>query len=70
MTTDSFLLAFQRFLARRGNCKILYNDNARTFKKSEKEIERLSDISLNNKIQVYISKEEVVWKNIVERSPW
>ncbi|GFT46267.1 integrase catalytic domain-containing protein [Trichonephila clavipes] len=28
MTTNSFLLAFRRFLARRGNCKVIYSDNA------------------------------------------
>ncbi|GFY72104.1 integrase catalytic domain-containing protein [Trichonephila inaurata madagascariensis] len=26
MTTNSFLLAFRRFLARRGNCKVIYRE--------------------------------------------
>ncbi|GFV06412.1 integrase catalytic domain-containing protein [Trichonephila clavipes] len=39
MNTNSFLLAFRRFLGRRGNCKVIYSDNAKTFLKSKKEIE-------------------------------
>ncbi|GFX66475.1 integrase catalytic domain-containing protein [Trichonephila clavipes] len=42
MTINSFLLAFRRFLARRGSCKVIYSDNAKTFLKSKKEIESLS----------------------------
>ncbi|GFU11580.1 integrase catalytic domain-containing protein [Trichonephila clavipes] len=34
MTTNSFLLVFRRFLTRRGNCKVIYSDNAKTFLKS------------------------------------
>ena len=61
MTTGSFLPAFRRFLARRGNCKIIYSDNAKIFKKSNKEIEKLSNILLNSSIQDYSSKERIVW---------
>ncbi|CAL1264768.1 unnamed protein product [Larinioides sclopetarius] len=70
MTTDSFLLAFRRFLARRGNCKIIYSDNAKTFMKGKKEIENLSTILSNSTVKDYVSKEKIVWKNIIERSPW
>ncbi|CAL1272271.1 unnamed protein product [Larinioides sclopetarius] len=70
MTTDSFLLAFRRFLARRGNCKIIYSDNAKTFVKGKKEIENLSKILSNSTVKDYVSKEKIVWKNIIERSPW
>ncbi|GFS90529.1 integrase catalytic domain-containing protein [Trichonephila clavipes] len=33
MTTNSFLLAFRRFLVRRGSCKVIYSGNAKTFLK-------------------------------------
>jgi len=70
MTTDSFLLAFRRFLARRGNCKIIYSDNAKTFVKAKKEIEGLSQILSSNKFLNFMSKERIVWKNIIERAAW
>ncbi|GFY56619.1 integrase catalytic domain-containing protein [Trichonephila inaurata madagascariensis] len=70
MTTNSFLLAFQRFLPRRGSCKVIYSDNAKTFLKSKKEIEKLSRILSQSMVQNFIAKERIIWKNIIERSPW
>lgn len=32
MSTEVFLLAFRRFISRRGVCSVIYSDNARTFK--------------------------------------
>ncbi|GFY30665.1 integrase catalytic domain-containing protein [Trichonephila clavipes] len=70
MTTNSFLLAFRRFLARRGNCKVIYRDNAKTFLKSKKEIENLSRILSQSMVQNFFTKERIIWKIIIERSPW
>ncbi|GFY55425.1 integrase catalytic domain-containing protein [Trichonephila inaurata madagascariensis] len=70
MTTNSFLLAFRRFLARRESCKVIYSDNAKTFLKSKKEIENLSRILSQSMVQNFIAKERIIWKNIIERSPW
>ncbi|GFY73731.1 integrase catalytic domain-containing protein [Trichonephila inaurata madagascariensis] len=70
MTTISFLLAFRRFLARRGSCKVIYSDNAKTFLKSKKEIQILSRILSHSMVQNFIAKERIIWKNIIERSPW
>ncbi|GFS60098.1 integrase catalytic domain-containing protein [Trichonephila clavipes] len=41
MTTDTFLLAFRRFVARRGLCSIVISDNARTFKCAELEFQQM-----------------------------
>ncbi|GFX47809.1 integrase catalytic domain-containing protein [Trichonephila clavipes] len=70
MTTNSFLLAFRRFLARRENCKVIYSDNAKTFLKSKKEIENLSRILSQSMVQNFIAKEKIIWKNIIESFPW
>ncbi|GFQ99158.1 integrase catalytic domain-containing protein [Trichonephila clavata] len=70
MNTNSFLLAFRRFLARRGNCKVIYSDNAKTFLKSKKEIENLCSILSQSVVQNFIAKERIIWKNTIERSPW
>ncbi|GFY11899.1 integrase catalytic domain-containing protein [Trichonephila clavipes] len=70
MATNSFLLAFRRFLARRGNCKVIYSGNAKTFLKSKKEIENLSRILSQSMVQNFIAKERIIWQNIIEKSPW
>ncbi|GFT05463.1 integrase catalytic domain-containing protein [Trichonephila clavipes] len=41
MTTDTFLLAFRRFVARRGLCSIVISDDARTFKRAELELQQM-----------------------------
>ncbi|GFW96299.1 integrase catalytic domain-containing protein [Trichonephila clavipes] len=70
MTTNSFLLAFRRFFARRGGCKVIYSDNAKTFLKSKKETENLFSILSQNMVPNFIGKERIIWKNTIERSPW
>ncbi|GFY57571.1 integrase catalytic domain-containing protein [Trichonephila inaurata madagascariensis] len=35
LTTEAFLLAFRRFISRRGLCTVTYSDNAKTFKRAE-----------------------------------
>ncbi|GFW16640.1 integrase catalytic domain-containing protein [Trichonephila clavipes] len=70
MTTNSFLLPFRRFLARKGSCKVIYSDNAKTFMKSKTEIENLSRILSQSMAQYFIAKERIIWKNIIERSSW
>ena len=41
MTTQEFLLAFHRFLTRRGLCSIVYSDNAKLFKLTEIELKQM-----------------------------
>ncbi|GFY54957.1 integrase catalytic domain-containing protein [Trichonephila inaurata madagascariensis] len=41
LTTETFLLAFRRFISRRGLCTVIYSDNAKTFKRAEIELRRL-----------------------------
>ena len=70
MTTDSFMLDFRRFIARRGNCKIIYSDNVKSFKKAKQEIENLHDILNGKSILNFFAKERITWKNIVEKGAW
>ena len=39
MTTERFLLALRRMIARRGMCSIIWSDNAKTFKAANKELQ-------------------------------
>lgn len=70
MTTESFIFAFKRFISRRGNCRIIYSDNAKNFKKSSREFEQLSKFLFQDKFRNFISNERIIWKFIVERGAW
>ncbi|GFQ90314.1 integrase catalytic domain-containing protein [Trichonephila clavata] len=70
MSTKCFLLALRRFLARRGNCKVIYSDNARTFKAAEKELAYFANILKDSEFQNFVADKGIHWKFIVERAPW
>ncbi|GFQ67374.1 uncharacterized protein TNCT_718081 [Trichonephila clavata] len=70
MSTECFLLALRRFLALRGNCKVIYSDNARTFKAAEKELAYFANILKNSEFQNFVADKGIHWKFIVERAPW
>ncbi|GFU07866.1 integrase catalytic domain-containing protein [Trichonephila clavipes] len=65
-----FLLALRRFLARRGNCKVIYSDNARTFKAAERELTYFANILKDSEFQSFVADKGIHWKFIVERAPW
>ncbi|GFT40853.1 integrase catalytic domain-containing protein [Trichonephila clavipes] len=70
MSTKCFLLALRRFLARRGNCKVIYSDNARTFKAAERELAYFVNILKDSEFQNFVADKGIHWKFIVERAPW
>ncbi|GFU06922.1 integrase catalytic domain-containing protein [Trichonephila clavipes] len=70
MSTKCFLLALRRFLARRGNCKVIYSDNARTFKAAERELAYFANILKDSEFQSFVADKGIHWKFIVERVPW
>ena len=57
MTLESFMLAFRRFVSRRGTPTSVYSNNAPTFISAHKEIPRKMNIYLN-------------WKFIPKAAPW
>ena len=67
LTVESFLLAFRRFASRRGLPAILISDNAKTFKRSSKEVQK---IARSKEVMRYLSNNGVSWKFIVEKAPW
>ena len=70
LSTEDFLNAFRRFVSRRGVPKVVYSDNAKTFKRSAMEIDLLNRISEFPRFNDFITEHKIVWKNIVERAPW
>lgn len=69
-TTNSFLQAFRRFVARRGLPEVIYSDNAKTFKRAEREINKSVEASMNDPLSSYSSMHKIKWKAIAECAPW
>ncbi|GFX47797.1 integrase catalytic domain-containing protein [Trichonephila clavipes] len=70
MSTKCFLLSLWRFLARRGNCKVINSDNARTFKAAERELAYFANILKDSEFHNFVADKGIHWKFIVERAPW
>ncbi len=66
-SAEQFLLAFRRFVGRRGLPRLLLSDNAKNFKTSAKLITK---IGRTTKVQEHIGNVGVEWKFIVEKAPW
>ncbi|GFW38331.1 integrase catalytic domain-containing protein [Trichonephila clavipes] len=70
MSTKCFLLALRRFLARRGNCKVIYSDNLLAFKAAERELAYFANIFKDIEFQNFVAGKGIHWEFIVERAPW
>jgi len=73
LTTDAFIGALKRFIARRGHCKALYSDNATNFVGAKNKLEELNDIiyseNAKNSIIRACSKKGIEFHFIPPRSP-
>ncbi|XP_054717257.1 uncharacterized protein LOC129226651 [Uloborus diversus] len=70
MSTKHFLLAFRRFISRRGSCSVVYSDNAKSFKAANKDLMYFYNILQDSEFKDFISSRGINWKFIVERAPW
>ncbi|GBN02759.1 hypothetical protein AVEN_65561-1, partial [Araneus ventricosus] len=70
LSTEHFLLAFRRFIYRRGICRTVNSDNAMTFKSADIELERLYMNISEPEAQNYFGKKGIKWQYIVERAAW
>ncbi|PFX27383.1 Neurogenic locus Notch protein [Stylophora pistillata] len=81
LSTNEFLQAFLRMISRRRLCRNIWSDNAKTFKRADREIQQLftQGSSVNKGLWDRIDQEElqaksttkgIKWKFIVERFPW
>ena len=67
LSVDSFLLAFRRFVSRRGLPVTLMSDNATTFKSASKDVRK---ITRSGKVLRYLTDNRITMNSTVERAPW
>ena len=71
MSTEEFLAALRRFVARRGKPAQIISDNAKQFKLASSTLDIAWHEMLHNpEVQTYSSNQRIKWKFIVELSPW
>jgi hypothetical protein len=70
MTADAFLLAFQRFVGRRGIPLTVYTDNAQTFQAANKELAYLWETISDARTQHFFAQNGIMWKFIAPRAAW
>ncbi|XP_064470062.1 uncharacterized protein LOC135384806 [Ornithodoros turicata] len=70
LSTATFLLAFRRFVSRRGVCHTVYSDNALTFKRASKDLRQLWSSLRSEEAKNYFSSIRLHWKFIVEKAAW
>ena len=81
LSTNEFFQALILIISRRGHCSTIWSDNAKTFKRADREIQQLftQGLSINKeswdkidqeKLQAKLTSKGIKWKFIVERSPW
>ncbi|GFW85395.1 integrase catalytic domain-containing protein [Trichonephila clavipes] len=71
LTSQAFIAALKRFMARRGKCAKLFSDNGKNFVGASNEIKKLLEIVRNpdEKFANYLAAEGIEWKFIPARSP-
>lgn len=73
LSTEGFLAALKRFVARRGICKSIYSDNGTNFVGANKELKELNDIlhseEHNSKVQHQLADQGISWHFSPPQSP-
>lgn len=70
LSSDAFLLAFRRFLARRGVPCTLYSDNALAFRRASRDIKEARRIMGTSPLSSFLATNRIKWKFIVPAAPW
>ena len=70
LSTDSFILALKRFIARRGQPKVMHSDNGSNFRGAEKELGDLSSKIDFDKVSKTLTNYNMNWKFLPPLSPW
>ncbi|XP_076246269.1 uncharacterized protein LOC143186476 [Calliopsis andreniformis] len=70
MTTETFIAALKRFVARRGICRNIYSDNGTNFVGADNELTQLHrELQTDAKVQRWLADKEIAWHFIPALSP-
>jgi hypothetical protein len=69
-STEAFLLAFRRFLGRRGKCNLIYSDNAKSYQQADRWLKAAWRHASSTAAQEFSASRRVVWKFIPAKAPW
>ncbi|XP_076760954.1 uncharacterized protein LOC143429305 [Xylocopa sonorina] len=73
MTTDTFIAALRRFIARRGKCSQIYSDNGTNFIGANNQLKELFELLQSDvhqaKVNAMTAQEGIAWSFIPPRSP-
>ena len=67
LTTTEFIKSFKKLISRRGKLKIVYYDDAKTFKAGAKW---RANINRDPKLHDFVSSETIIWKFNVPKASW
>ena len=70
LSTDLFIPALKRFIARRGQPKVMYSDNGSNFRGAEKELGDFFSKVDFDKVSKTLTNYNINWKFIPPLSPW
>lgn len=69
LTTEAFIAAFRRFVARRGKCQTMMSDNGSNFVGARRELKSLEDILQSQYLTNQLAREGTHWKLIPPSAP-
>lgn len=66
MSTENFLLALKRSIAQRGLRKVIYSDNAKTFKRADQDLKDLWKSFNTSELTEFFTEKGITWKFIAD----
>ncbi|XP_076620344.1 uncharacterized protein LOC143341342 [Colletes latitarsis] len=70
MTTETFIAALKRFVARRGLCRNIYSDNGTNFVGADNELSKLYQVlNVDEGVQRWLTDKQIAWHFIPALSP-
>jgi len=62
MSTENFLLVLKKFISRRGLCKVIYSDNAKTFKRADQDLKEFWKGIKDPQLREFFSEKGITWR--------
>ncbi|XP_076474788.1 uncharacterized protein LOC143302700 [Bombus vancouverensis nearcticus] len=73
LTSEAFIAALRRFIARRGYCSTIHSDNGTNFRGASSELRELHDLLQSDdhkeKVTAFLADKQIEWRFIPPHSP-